>query len=70
VEVRSVLPTSERTFEVEWSETARDLYGAVKAQDHWKAAFMIAVNPPLDERMARINPLGIYVTNVSWGKVL
>ena len=58
VEVRSVLPTSERTFEVEWMETTRDLYGAVKGQDHWKAAFSIAVNPPTDERMARINPLG------------
>ncbi len=70
VEVRSVLPTSERTFEVEWTEITRDLYGAVKAQDHWKAAFTIAVNPPTDERMARINPLGIYITNASWGKVL
>ncbi len=70
VEVRSVLPTSERTLEVEWIETARDLYGAVKGQDHWKAAFTIAVNPPTDERLARVNPLGIYVTNASWGKVL
>ena len=70
VEVRSVLPTSDRTFEVEWTETSRDLYGAVKEQGHWKAAFSIAVNPPTDERMARINPLGIYVTNASWGKVL
>jgi type IV secretory pathway TrbF-like protein len=39
-------------------------------QDHWKAAFSIVVNPPTDERMARINPLGIYVTNANWGKVL
>ena len=70
VEVRSVLPTSERTFQVEWTETTRDLYGAVKGQEHWKAALTIAVNPPLDERMARINPLGIYVTNASWGMVL
>lgn len=70
VEVRSVLPTSDRTFEIEWTETTRDLYGAIKGQDHWKAAFSIAVNPPTDERMARINPLGIYVTNASWGKVL
>ena len=70
VEVRSVLPTSERTFEVEWVETTQDLFGAVKDQGHWKAAFSIAVNPPTDERMARINPLGIYVTNASWGKVL
>ena len=70
VEVRSVLPTSERSFEVEWTETTRDLYGAVKGQDHWKAVFAIAVNPPSEEGQARINPLGIYVTNANWGKVL
>lgn len=70
VEVRSVLPTSDRTFEVEWTETTRDLYGAVKAQDQWKAAFTIAINPPTEERMVRINPLGIYVTNASWAKIL
>ena len=28
VEVKSVLPTSDRTYEVEWVETTRDLYGA------------------------------------------
>jgi type IV secretory pathway TrbF-like protein len=27
VEVKSVLPTSDRTYEVEWVETTRDLYG-------------------------------------------
>jgi type IV secretion system protein TrbF len=70
VEIRSVLPTSDRTLEVEWTETTRDLYGSVKSRDHWKAAFTIAVNPPTDERMVRINPMGLYVTNVSWGKVL
>jgi type IV secretion system protein VirB5 len=69
VEVRSVLPTSDRTIEVEWTETTRDLYGTVKSQDHWKAAFTIVVNPPTDERMVRVNPLGLYVINVNWGKV-
>lgn len=70
VEVKSVLANSERTFEVDWVETTRDLYGAVKSTDHWKGALTIAVNPPNDERLARINPLGIYVTSVSWAKVL
>ncbi len=70
VEVNSVLPTSDRTFEVDLVETTRDLYGAVKATDRWKGAFSIALNPPADERLARINPLGVYVTNVSWAKVL
>lgn len=70
VDVTSVLPTSDRTFEVEWIETTRDLYGAVKATDHWKGSFSIAINPPTDERMARVNPVGLYITNASWSKVL
>lgn len=70
VEVKSVLPTSDRTYEVDWVEITRDLYGAIKATDRWKGSFSIAVNAPTDERLARINPLGIYVTNASWAKVL
>jgi type IV secretion system protein TrbF len=70
VEVKSVLPTSDRTYEVEWIETSRDLYGTVKSLDHWKGSFTIILSPPTDERQARINPLGIYVTQASWSKVL
>jgi len=70
VEVNSVLPTSDRTYEVEWIETTRDLYGAVKAMDHWKGSFSAVINPPKDEGQARINPVGLYVTNASWAKVL
>lgn len=70
VEVQSVLPTSDRTFEIEWAETSRDLYGTVTQKARWKAAFTIAINPPTDEATARINPLGIYITNASWGKLL
>jgi type IV secretion system protein TrbF len=70
VEVKSVLPTSDRTYEVDWVETTRDLYGAIKATDRWRGSFSIAFNPPTDERLARINPLGIYVTSASWAKVL
>ena len=70
VEVKSVLPTSDRTYEVEWVETTRDLYGTVKATDRWKGYLTIVVNPPADERQARINPLGVYIINASWAKVL
>lgn len=70
VEVQSVLPTSDKTFEIEWAETTRDLYGTVTQKAHWKAALTIAINPPTDEATARINPLGIYVTNANWGKLL
>ena len=70
VEIRSVLATSDRTYEIDWDETTRDLYGAIKATEHWKGSFTIALNPPKDEREIRINPLGLYVVNASWAKVL
>src|SRR3954454_1036930 len=70
VEVRSVLPTSDRTYELEWIETTRDLYGAVKATDHWKGSFSIALSPPTDEATARKNRLGLYITQTSWSRVL
>ena len=70
VDVKSVLATSDRTVEVEWIETTRDLYGAVQSQERWKGAFTITVSPPGDERLARMNPLGVYITNASWTKVL
>ena len=70
VEVRSVLATSDRTYEVEWEETTRDLYGAVKSRERWKGSFTIALNPPRDEHIIRVNPLGLYIVNASWTKVL
>jgi type IV secretion system protein VirB5 len=70
VEVKSVLPTSDRSFEVDWIETSRDLYGNVNATDHWKGSFTVALNPPTEERQARVNPLGLYLTAASWAKVL
>ena len=70
VDVRSVLPTSDRTFEVDWIETVRDLYGNVKTTERWKGTFTIAVNAPTEERIARVNPLGLYVVSANWSRVL
>lgn len=70
VDVKAVFAASDRTYQVEWTEKTRSLAGQVESEERWKGAFTIAVNPPRDERLIRINPLGIYVTNVSWSRVL
>lgn len=70
VDVKAVFSTSERSYEVEWLETARSLTGQMIGEERWKGSFTIAVNPPNDERLLRLNPLGVYVTNVSWSRVL
>ena len=69
IEVKSVLANSDRTYEIEWMETTRDLNGGILSNEHWKGSFTFALNPPTDERMMRVNPLGIYVTNAAWTKV-
>jgi type IV secretion system protein TrbF len=70
VEVRSVLSTSDRTFQVDWVETTRDLYGNVKTTEQWKGSFTVALTLPTEERQARVNPIGLYVTAASWARVL
>ena len=71
VEVQVVLPTSDTTYELEWIETARSLSGQVQGEPlRWKGSFTLAINPPRDEKLARVNPLGIYVTRANWSRVL
>ena len=70
IDVKSVLPNSNRTYEIEWIETTHDLNGGILTTDHWKGSFTIAINPPTEERLMRINPLGIYITDAAWTKVL
>ena len=70
VDVKAVFPVSDRTYQLEWTEIVRGLSGQIESQDNWKGSVTIAISPPNDERLIRVNPLGIYVTNVSWSKVL
>ena len=72
IEVNSILPTSDSTYEVEWLETTRDTNGRAVSQQRWKGivTFVVRGSAPSDERAARLNPFGLFVTNASWSKVL
>ena len=70
VDVHSVVAPSDKTFEVEWTETTRDIRGAIKETGTYQGSFTTDVNPPSDEQTIRLNPLGVYITHVSWSKVL
>ncbi len=36
------------------------------ATTHWLASVTVAFDPPTDERGVLSNPLGLYVTGISW----
>jgi type IV secretion system protein VirB5 len=72
VQVNTLLSTSKDTYQVEWMETTRDLQGKVLFEQRWKGAFtfVISPSPPNDERLVRLNPIGLYITHASWSRVL
>ena len=70
VNVRALYASSKDSYEVEWTETIFDVKGEQIGTQNYKGVITISIHPPEDEGLARVNPLGIYVTNVSWSKVL
>lgn len=70
VEVQSVLPLSDKTFQVEWHEEHRAGSGDLIKRTRWKAAIEVGFNPPTDEAGIMKNPLGVFVTNIQWSQQL
>ena len=73
VEIRSVLPQSPETWQVDWLETTRSREGKViKTPVIMRALITVKIVPPApdttDEQI-RKNPLGIYITDYSWSRL-
>jgi len=58
VEVNAVLPLTDKSYQVSWTETARDLQGRPSGQTHWQASLSILVTPPRDEKTLITRPSG------------
>lgn len=70
VEVRSVLPIAGDSWRVEWDETVRSREGALKSTSSWQATIQTTIIPPNSEAALMVNPVGIYITAVSWSQRL
>ena len=70
VEVNTILANSPHSYEVDWTETQRTVDGKPISSDKWRGIFTVAINPPRDEAILRVNPLGIYLMDITWSKVL
>lgn len=70
VAINSVLPQSKTTFDVRWSEEQRDVDGSHPVTTQWEALVSVGFAPPSDEATILSNPLGIYITHVSWTQSL
>jgi type IV secretion system protein VirB5 len=69
VEVASVVRASPRSFRVEWIER-RYAGGRLVASERWTAILTVELRPPRDADGLSKNPLGVFVTALSWSKEL
>jgi type IV secretion system protein VirB5 len=72
-EIKSVLPQSPDTWQVDWMETVRDRQGVLKGQPAAMRALVTVytaeTTSATPEEQLRMNPLGIYVRNFSWSRL-
>jgi type IV secretory pathway TrbF-like protein len=70
VSIDAVLPQSATTYQVQWTEDQRDRSGVHLATSHWVGQLSVGFNAPTDEATILRNPMGIYVTQLSWTQQL
>lgn len=62
VDIKSVIPRSPTTYQVQWNETEVH-QGEHAATTHWTGLFSTKLQPPTDEAQLRANPLGLFITD-------
>lgn len=70
VEVRSALPISDKTWQVEWVERSYSLNGLEIKTENWKASLQYELRPSGNEQDIRENPIGFTTTDLNWMKVI
>lgn len=66
VNINSVLPLSESTWQIQWCEDHRSRDGSPAPSEAWRAVLNTSITPQTTEAAIRKNPTGIFVDNHQW----
>ena len=66
VEISTVLPISENTWQVQWTENVHSAKGELLSSIPQQANLTVALDPPTEEAALLRNPLGVYITHFNW----
>jgi type IV secretion system protein VirB5 len=64
------LPVSGDSWRVEWTETTRNHAGITESVTAFEATVSVSISPPTTDAQIIANPGGVYVTAVSFSKLL
>ncbi len=64
------LPVSSESWRIEWLETVRNHSGVAVSRTKYEATLKVRISPPTTDSQIIRNPAGVYVTELSWAKLL
>ena len=67
VEIGTVLQQGENTYQVRWTERTY-AGGTLQEVADYTGLFSVTHEPPTDKRAILTNPIGLYVTEINWGR--
>jgi type IV secretion system protein TrbF len=67
VNVTSVVRASNTSFQVKWTEQTYQ-QGSLASTEDWTAILATTIEPPKTADTLRKNPLGLYITGISWSQ--
>ncbi|NLO16673.1 MAG: conjugal transfer protein TrbF [Arcobacter butzleri] len=70
VKITSIVPQSTDTWQVEWMETISDVSENIISEDIYKGFFTVEQILPSSEEEILKNPLGVFITDINYTKVI
>lgn len=70
IEASNIVALSERTYQIDWTETIRDRDGKELALHRYRGIATVSLSPPQNEAVIRLNPIGLYVKEFDWTEQL
>lgn len=66
IEVNNVVPLSNQSYQIDWTEYERDRKGKETAVRRFRGVAAVTLTPPQDEGVIRLNPIGLYLRDFEW----
>lgn len=66
IEVTNIVPLSNQSYQVDWTEFQRDRQGKELGTRRYRGIATVTLTPPQDETVIRFNPIGLYLKDFEW----
>ncbi|WP_026621620.1 type IV secretion system protein TrbF (plasmid) [Ensifer sp. WSM1721] len=66
IEVNNIVALSNQSYQIDWTEYERDRKGKETGLRRFRGIATVTLNPPQDESVIRLNPLGLYLRDFDW----